>query len=159
MGWLYIEAIKCESPSSGTPFPAGATIVAAGLAGGIAGAGVAIPSGPAGMIVGSVIGGLGGAASTWVASNMADDLFLTINGKRILTGDIVTLHGVGSSFYSISKGATKSIQKWLEYSGSTCTLELWDYDLVGSNDLLGRLTLPHMDKDPDKTVVPGGTNT
>ncbi len=136
---LTIVSVKCVKPSSGI------NDVARGIFGAIgAAAGGAAPVAGATVTGGLLIAGTGVAAAGGASTGVAvvegldhffagsDDLYIKVNGNKVWPS---------GKYKDIDSQQTKDVGHSVPLT-SNVTIELMEYDTIGSDDKLGYLTVP-----------------
>ena len=138
MSILSIVSVKCIKPSSGIDGIAqsifGAIGAAIGGAAAVAGATVT-----GGLLIGATgVAAVGGASAGVTLINGldhffagADELYIKVNGSKIWPS---------GKYKDINSQQTKDVGYNLPLE-RTVTIQLWEYDTISSDDLLGYLTL------------------
>lgn len=62
-----------------------------------------------------------------------DEIFLLMNNKKIWPEK--------SKFYAIDIDEEVSVNLQMEFSKGNCSIDLWEYDYIGSNEILGSFEL------------------
>jgi hypothetical protein len=135
---LELVSVKCIKPSSGINSLAQGIFGAIGaiIGGAVAVAGAAVTGGILIAATGLAVGG-GAATGVNVINGLdnffsgSDDLYINVNGGKIWPS---------GKYKDIDSQQTKNVGYKVPLT-SMVTIQLWEYDTVGSDDLLGYLDI------------------
>lgn len=138
MSTLTIVSVKCIKPSSGID---GTALSIFGAIGGAIGGAAAVAGATVtgGLLIGATgVAAVGGASAGVTLINGldhffagADDLYIKVNGSKVWPS---------GKYKDINSQQTKDVEYSLPLN-SQVTIQLWEYDTISSDDLLGYLTL------------------
>jgi len=135
---LTIVSVKCIKPSSGIDSVAqGVFGVIGGVIGGAGAAASATVSGGLLVAVTGLAAATGANVGVFVIDKLdhffagADDLYITVNGSKVWPS---------GKYKDINSQQTKEVGHTLPLEGKV-KIQLWEYDVVSADDLLGYLEL------------------